>query len=66
MPEELNKNKQIKEQKKEEEKKELEVVTGDGSELDISPAYEHLTDLTPNKDIDKPKDIIIPKENKKI
>ncbi len=45
------------------ERKELEVVSGDGSELDISPAYEHLNDSTVNKPgNEKPKNIVVPKE----
>ena len=46
-----------------EEKKEIEVVSGDGSELDISPAYEHLNDVTPKSAKEKkPKNIVIPEE----
>ena len=45
------------------EKKELEVVDGDGTELNISPAYEHLNDATPQDMTDnKPKNIVVPKE----
>ena len=41
------------------EKKEIEVVSGDGSELDISPAYEHLNDVTPKSAKEKkPKNIV--------
>lgn len=49
---------------KESQKKEMEIVTGDGKNLDISPVYDHVI-------IDKPlnssskKDVIIPKEKKK-
>lgn len=44
------------------EKKKIEVVTGDGKNLDISPVYQHL-------EIEKPKekkeeDIVIPEEKK--
>ena len=44
------------------EKKKIEVVTGDGKDLDISPVYQHL-------EVEKPKDekkenIVIPKEKK--
>lgn len=41
--------------------KKIEVISGDGSELDISPVYEHLTVAKP-KPKDKSKKIIIPKE----
>lgn len=47
------------------EKKELEVVSGDGSNLDISPVYEHLNAAKPKSKESKPKNIVIPKENKK-
>ena len=44
-------------------KKEIEIVSGDGSELDISPAYEHLNDVTPKAAKEKkPKNIVIPEE----
>ena len=58
----------LKRNKKEEtimadERKEIEVVSGDGSELDISPAYEHLNDVTPKSAKEKkPKDIVVPEE----
>lgn len=48
-----------------EEKKELEVVTGDGSNLDISPVYEDINAARPKPKDSNPKNIIIPKENKK-
>lgn len=40
------------------EKKEIEIVTGDGSELDISEVHDHLSSLRP-KTNDK-KNIVIP------
>ena len=46
---------------------EIEVVNGDGSELDFSPVYEHLNVLKPkSKEEDKKQNIIIPEviENK--
>lgn len=46
-----------------EEKKDLEIVSGDGSDLDISPAYDHLNAVKP-KAKDKPKNVVIPKEKK--
>ena len=44
------------------EKKKIQVVTGDGKDLEISPVYEHL-------EVEKPKDekrenIVIPEEKK--
>lgn len=47
-----------------EEKKEIKVVSGDGSNLDISPVYEHIEAVKPKKE-KKPKNIIIPGEKKK-
>lgn len=57
-----------------EEKKKIEIVSGDGSNLNISPAYDNLDSETPDSN-KKPKHIIIPqvvdkkskddKENKK-
>lgn len=46
------------------EKKNLEVVSGDGSSLDISPVYDHLNVAKP-KSTKKPTDIVIPKEANK-
>ena len=40
------------------DKKEIEIVTGDGSELDISEVHDHLSSLRP-KTNDK-KNIVIP------
>ena len=48
----------------ENEKKEIEVVDGDGTNLDISPVYEDIGDLRPKTNNEKPKDIIIPKVKK--
>ncbi len=45
--------------------KEIEVVTGDGENLDISPVYKHLDIQKPKEKDEKKKDIIIPKEKKK-
>ncbi len=44
-----------------EEKKNIEIVSGDGSNLDISPVYEHLDVETPKSSDKKPKNIVIPK-----
>ena len=46
-----------------EDKKNLEVVSGDGSNLDISPVYEHLNAGRPKTNDKKPKNIVIPKES---
>lgn len=43
--------------------KKLEIVTGDGKDLDISPVYEHLNTGKPNCN-DKPKSVVIPKVKK--
>ena len=45
--------------------KKLEIVKGDGSNLDISPVYEHLQNAKPQPADDRPTNIIIPKEHKK-
>lgn len=51
--------------KRDEEKKDLEVVTGNGENLDISPVYENLSSAKPKAIDEKPKNIVIPKEKKK-
>ena len=48
-----------------EEKKSIEVVSGDGSNLDISPVYDHLNASTPKSSKEKPKNIVVPKEKSK-
>lgn len=47
-----------------EEKKNLEVVSGNGSNLEISPVYDHLNVSTP-KTNKKPKYVVIPEESHK-
>lgn len=48
------------------DKKNIEVVSGDGSELEISPVYDHLNVAKPKSAKQKPTNIVIPKEaNKK-
>lgn len=44
------------------EKKEIEVVTGDGTELEFSPVFEHLNAVKPKTkdENEKKKKIIIP------
>ena len=46
------------------ENKKIEVVNGDGSNLDISPAYDHLNVGTPTPSSKKPKNIVVPKSMK--
>ena len=47
----------------EEEKKDIDVISGDGSEIEISPVYDHVILDKPNKK-DKKEQIVIPKEIK--
>lgn len=47
-----------------ENKKEIEVVNGDGSNLDISPVYEHINAVKPKNKENKPKNIVIPGQKK--
>ena len=48
-----------------EEKKDIEVVSGDGSNLAISPVYDHLNAGKPSSSEKKPTNIVVPKENTK-
>ncbi|MCI8760454.1 MAG: hypothetical protein HFJ34_04965 [Clostridia bacterium] len=48
------------------EKKNIEVVSGDGSDLDISPVYDHVNIDKPKSNKEKPTNIVIPKETHKI
>jgi len=45
------------------EKKKIEIITGDGKDLDISPVYQHLEVEKP-KEEKKKENIIIPEEKK--
>jgi len=47
------------------EKKNLEIVSGNGEDLDISPVYNHIPISKPKTDKKTNKKIVIPKENKK-
>ena len=49
-----------------EEKKNLEVVSGDGSNLDISQVYDHLNVAKPKSAKEKPTCIVVPKETHKV
>lgn len=46
------------------EPKKIEIVNGDGKDLEISPVYNHLSIAKPKTKEEKKKDIIIPKEKK--
>ena len=46
-----------------EDKKEIEIISGDGKDLNISPVYDHIDIEKPKEDKEKKK-IIIP-DNKK-
>ena len=48
-----------------ENKKSLQVISGNGSELSISPVYDHLSVEKPKSAKEKPTHIVIPKETKK-
>lgn len=47
-----------------EDKKEIEIVSGDGSNLDISPVYQHINAAKPKSKDKKPKNIIVPGQKK--
>ena len=47
------------------EKKDIQVVSGDGSNLEISPVYDHLNSATPKPLGEKPKNVVVPKESHK-
>lgn len=51
----------------ENDKKEIEVVAGDGTELELSPVFEHLNAAKPKPkdENDKKKKIIVPEVKKK-
>ena len=48
------------EEEEKKEKKDIEVVTGNGDNLDISPVYDHVKIDKPDVNRDKNKKIIIP------
>lgn len=50
--------------KENENKKEIEVVKGDGSNLEISQVYDHINAAKPQNKDKKPKNIIVPNEKK--
>lgn len=47
------------------DKKHIEVVSGDGSNLEISPVYKHIGAVKPKSKDKKPKNIIVPGQKKK-
>lgn len=49
----------------EENNKEIEIVSGDGSECEFSPVYRHLNTMKPKTKDDKNKKVIIPEIKKK-
>ena len=49
---------------KNENKKEIEVVNGYGSNLDISPVYDHINAAKPKNKDKNPKNIVVPNEKK--
>ena len=54
----------MEEKKKSRKNKDLEVVHGDGKDLNISPVENHIKIDRPNKPNNKDKKIIIPKSKK--
>ena len=50
-----------------EEKKEIEIVSGDGTELEMSPVFEHLNAVKPKikNEEEKKKKIVIPEVKQK-
>ncbi len=48
-----------------EKKKNLEVVSGDGSNLDISPVYDNINEIRPKSTSQRPSNVVIPKETHK-
>ncbi len=52
------------EENKPETQKEIEIINGDGKNLDISPVYDHIKINKPSQSKDKDKEIIVPKSKK--
>lgn len=44
--------------------KKIEIINGNGNELEISPVYEHLSIAKPKTKEEKKKGIVIPEEKK--
>lgn len=49
----------------EEEKKDIEIVTGNGKDLHISPVYDHVKIDKPEMSNNKNKKIVVPKSSNK-
>ena len=49
----------------EDKNNEIEFINGDGSDLNISPVYDHIKSGKPKCNDEKPKNIVIPKDQKK-
>lgn len=47
-----------------EEKKDIEVVSGDGTNLNISPVYDNLDIAKPDEDTNTKKNVVIPEVKK--
>ncbi len=47
-----------------EEKKDIEIVSGDGTDLNISPVYDNLNIAKPEEDSNTKKNVIIPEVKK--
>lgn len=45
-------------------KKNIEIINGNGSNLNISPVYEHINVAKPKTKNKKNKNIVVPKKNK--
>ncbi len=48
-----------------EENKKIEVVTGDSSNLNISPVYDNIKDAKPKSATKKTKNVVVPEESHK-
>ena len=48
-----------------EKENKFEVVSGNGSDLNISPVYTHIGAVKPKSETEKPKNIIVPKTSLK-
>lgn len=47
-----------------EEKKDIEIVSGDGKDLNISPVYDNLDIAKPDEDTNTKKNVVIPEVKK--
>lgn len=52
------------EQEEDKKKKEIEIVNGDGKDLNISPVYNHIKIDKPDNTTDKNQKIVVPKSKK--